>query len=65
MEWIKNVEKFFLKVENFFSKFDFIARFSVAAGIGMNAFNDKLLKRNEKQLKTYLDAREQTTDSEI
>lgn len=58
MEWFKKMEQFFIKLENFFTKFDFIARLSVALGVGMSAFNDKLLKRNEKALKEYLDARQ-------
>lgn len=57
MEVIKKIENFFLKVENFLSKADFIARFSTAMGVGIKAFNDHLMTRNSDVLKTYLHER--------
>lgn len=58
MAYILKIERFFLKVENIFSNMDFIARLTTAMGVGMNAFNDRLLKRNTEQLDRYLNERQ-------
>ncbi len=57
MEWINHIENFFKKVETFFTKIDFVPRLFTAAGVGMKAFNDKLLKRNDDVLEKYLNDR--------
>lgn len=57
MNWITKFENGVLKVEAFFNNMDFIARFTTALGVGMNAFADTLLKRNTEALKQYKDAR--------
>jgi hypothetical protein len=61
MNWITKFENVALKIEAFFNNMDFIARLSTALSVGMNAFNDTLLKRNTEALKQYKDARSQTT----
>lgn len=57
MKFIENFENACKKIESFFVNIDFIPRLFTSMGVGLRAFNDSLLKRNEQELKTYLNDR--------